>query len=990
MSKIQTVARFEMKTLFRSWFFRIFSVLTLFILLGTNIGMLTDGGNVNLVIRSIASNIPYMNMAFLNIAQALLAIFLASDFLKRDKKLDTTEVIYTRSMTNWEYVWGKTFGVLIVFTVLNILVFLMALIINMVVSGVEVDYMAYLLYPLLVGFPTLLFTLGLAFFLMSAIRNQAVTLILLIGLTALSLFFVKDKVNHLFDFMAFTFPMMWSDMIGSGNLFEILLHRGIYLFLGLAFIFATILLLKRLPQSRPFSLLSVVLMTAFFILGIGGGATYWSTYNKDQNFRQEVKQLNNEVSKLPISLVKSYDLELEHLNKSILASASLQLDEPAENLPEELIFSLNPGLVIDEIKLNGKTVDFSREMHIIRINKPGDLSGNVELLFSYKGTIDERICYLDIKDEYMAVKHGPAFIIGSPKRHGIIQDNFVLLTPESVWYPISGGTFGTKLSSKPVMNFSTYKLNVKTHEGLTAISQGKAIESGDSWEFTSNTPFKGISLAIGEYETKTLNIDSLEVQLSYYKDHSGFLEILDLLEDTLPTLVKATFEDYERSIGLDYPFNFLKLVEAPVQFYSYDRVWSKGYDYVQPGVIFYPENLSFLRRGDLGKELERAIDRAVERDNPASDKDLQIQVFNNVIRNNFIQGERDFRMMMRGGNMNFSSSDETPYSIFPNYFSFVNNIESSDYQLINSALESYIGSKSGAQGGFASMGGISDEEKANLALAEHSFAELMDLPDEKDILPSVIEAKGKQLFNYLEAVIGSEEFITFITEELKTTRFKNLSLPEFGQNVMDRFNIDISAFLENWYSGTDVPSFLVTDVRNYEIQDGDNTVFQLFFTISNTGSTDGIVNVSFRTGGGGGGRMGHGGGGMRSGGSQTSYALAGRDDATNLLYLIPAETAYEYAIILDDPPRMMSVNTLISSNLPASIAYPFPDVEKKRMEAVESISETKLITSLAEAHELIVDNEDSGFSTHEEGSSNKMSGWLGIDQKESDFKYQGM
>ncbi|MBT5426366.1 MAG: xanthan lyase, partial [Bacteroidetes bacterium] len=145
MSKIQTVARFEMKTLFRSWFFRIFSVLTLFILLGTNIGMLTDGGNVNLVIRSIASNIPYMNMAFLNIAQALLAIFLASDFLKRDKKLDTTEVIYTRSMTNWEYVWGKTFGVLIVFTVLNILVFLMALIINMVVSGVEVDYMAYLL-----------------------------------------------------------------------------------------------------------------------------------------------------------------------------------------------------------------------------------------------------------------------------------------------------------------------------------------------------------------------------------------------------------------------------------------------------------------------------------------------------------------------------------------------------------------------------------------------------------------------------------------------------------------------------------------------------------------------------------------------------------------------------------------------------------------------------------------------------------------------------
>ena len=126
MTKIRTVARFEMKTLFRSWFFRIFSVLTMLMLLGMNIGMLTEGGNTNWAIRAITSNIPYMNVAFLNIAQALLAVFLASDFLKRDKKLDTTEVIYTRSMTNWQYVWGKTLGVIIVFTVLNILVLLMA------------------------------------------------------------------------------------------------------------------------------------------------------------------------------------------------------------------------------------------------------------------------------------------------------------------------------------------------------------------------------------------------------------------------------------------------------------------------------------------------------------------------------------------------------------------------------------------------------------------------------------------------------------------------------------------------------------------------------------------------------------------------------------------------------------------------------------------------------------------------------------------------
>ena len=67
--------------------------------------------------------------------QAVIAVFLASDFLKRDKKLDTTEVIYMRSMTNGEYVIGKTWGNLQVFLVLNIVVIALALVFNMLAQG---------------------------------------------------------------------------------------------------------------------------------------------------------------------------------------------------------------------------------------------------------------------------------------------------------------------------------------------------------------------------------------------------------------------------------------------------------------------------------------------------------------------------------------------------------------------------------------------------------------------------------------------------------------------------------------------------------------------------------------------------------------------------------------------------------------------------------------------------------------------------------------
>ena len=141
LHNILSIARYERKTLLRSWFFRIFGILSLLVLFGMNFGMVIEGGGgEGWAIRSIPSAIPYFNLLILNVAQAIIAVFLASDFLKRDKKLDTTEVIYMRSMTNGEYVIGKTWGNLQVLLVLNIVVVLMAMIFNMLARGTSISW----------------------------------------------------------------------------------------------------------------------------------------------------------------------------------------------------------------------------------------------------------------------------------------------------------------------------------------------------------------------------------------------------------------------------------------------------------------------------------------------------------------------------------------------------------------------------------------------------------------------------------------------------------------------------------------------------------------------------------------------------------------------------------------------------------------------------------------------------------------------------------
>ena len=181
---IWTVAKFEIKTLARSWFFRIFAALSIILLFIVNLTFFTDvtGGWTPRLIYANSGIVPYANLLFFNLAQAIIAIFLASDFLKRDKKLDTTEAIYIRSITNSDYILGKSLGILLIFTLLNIAILFVAAIMNLLNTTIEFNILAYVYYPLLISLPTLIFIIGITFLLMTLMRVQAIVFILLLGI----------------------------------------------------------------------------------------------------------------------------------------------------------------------------------------------------------------------------------------------------------------------------------------------------------------------------------------------------------------------------------------------------------------------------------------------------------------------------------------------------------------------------------------------------------------------------------------------------------------------------------------------------------------------------------------------------------------------------------------------------------------------------------------------------------------------------------------
>ncbi|MBN1925685.1 MAG: hypothetical protein JW798_07615, partial [Prolixibacteraceae bacterium] len=527
LHNILSIAKYERKTLLRSWFFRIFSILSLLVLFGLNFGMVIQGGGGDgWAIRSIPSAIPYFNLLILNVAQAIIAVFLASDFLKRDKKLDTTEVIYMRSMTNSEYVIGKTWGNLQVFLVLNIAVVGMALIFNMLAQDASISWISYGFYLVAVSVPTLLFIMGLSFLLMSVIRNQAITFVLILGYIGITLFLLQAKYYYIFDYMAYNIPMLNSDIVGFGNIDVILNHRGIYFFLGTGFIFLTIFLLKRLPQSETMTYISLLFSIVFIGVGSYLAFRHINQFKQTEQLRADVVELNNQYVKEKIPAVLSHNIDLKHLGETIEVKSEMVIKNENEIALGKLIFNLNSGLTISNIKVNGQETPFTREKHLVFVAQNTTLEPGAEarVEFNYSGKIDEALCYLDIEEETIQEKYG-RFVLNVDKRYAFLTPQYVLLTPEANWYPRTGVTYSSEDVSWVHNQFVNYNLKVSTTPGLQAISQGKINEvAAGQFTFENEHPLTQLSVAIGNYEYLKMETDSLEYGVWLMKGHNFFAD----------------------------------------------------------------------------------------------------------------------------------------------------------------------------------------------------------------------------------------------------------------------------------------------------------------------------------------------------------------------------------------------------------------------------------------------------------------------------------
>ena len=954
--KILTIAVYEMRTLLRSWFFRIFTGLSIVGIGIFNIVANLVISNVPFIYRALPASLPYANLLILNIGQAIVAVFLASEFLKQDKKNDTVEVIYARSMTNSEYIIGKSIGILLVFLVLNFIILSIGIASTLISGDASQSILEYLYYPLIISIPTLIYILGFSFFLMIITKNQAITFIILLGYIGLSVFYLKDRYYQIFDFIAYQIPMMNSTVGGFGDFKEILIHRGIYFLFGIAAISFTISKLDRLPQSVKFKNLPMVISIVFLGLGLYTAYKYIDDKRGIIEYKNKLIGLNNKYCNYSTVDVDSCKINLTHNGNSISAKTKLVIQNRNSSTIDTLIFSLNPSLTITNLKLNNRKIDFTRELQLLIIPLADGIKPNQtnSLIIDYSGTINESTCFLD--QDLINYKDNTSLeLFRVKKRYSYLTDKFVLLTREALWYPVSGVGYSTLSPAYYVPDFTNFSLSVSTDPNLVAISQGGVTSSkSGEFNFLTDKALPQISLLIGNYNSYSVKVDSINYSLFTIAGNNYFEQYFTDIGDSLPGIIRELKNEYESQLGFEYPFKYFSLAEVPIQFSLSKHIWSLTSDAVQPEIIFYPEKGVLFEETDFKKRVDRAEKKMKKNKEEITDVELQTRIFKQFVRKNFDATNIDF--------FTFRGVDKNTYSIFPNYVSFTTALKSREWPALNLSLEAYLKDRnSNLIKSFRwFFTDLSKSEEINLKLKNKSLSELTLSPprpsDKRDevTLSKLIIQKGDYLFSIFRSRYGKKEFNALIDSIVLSNQQKTFSIAELDSAMINRFNESILDRINDWYYGNNLPGFLIADVETYKIIDDENTKYQIRFKISNPEDVDGLVTVNID---------------LFNPNNQVEDEKDGEPDFSKDIY-IAANTAKEVGFVFTSEPQRMNIFTHISLNLPNNLIYDFGAFgTTKKVPAFDTVIDCKLFTNLLVKGEIVVDNEDSSF--HYYHKSNK-------------------
>ena len=937
LKRVITVARYERRLLGRNWIVRILLVWGIIAIIGEQY-LLQGDQDVNRFMIALPGAIPYVNTYLFTLLQSILVILAVVEWRRREKSRDTLESGRVRSVGNTEYLWGKGLGIIVLLSIFQLFSLLLAMGINLFASESPFCFWDYPFYWSTLSFPALIFMTGLSIFVTGWIRNTGLGLVVLFTFFLGTLYYLTDLGHGIWDFTSTDIPNVFSDVTDCMGIIAYISYRFIYLTLGVGLLLWSIGGECRLPNGRKEIRYGYLMGAVLVMLGSGTGIFHSVRYWQDETTRKIYLKFALQHTPSPFIRVNRHDLEVEQKGNQILGKSRLEIINRDKSPVEQWVLYLNPGLqIISFNESSGQSVEYDRENQIVVVKRP--LKGGDTCTFSltYKGKIDERVCYLEVPsaDYWHMQWYNCPMRFG--KRYAFVGDKYTLLTPECLWYPVAVSPVNLSFLHATGKDFTDFRLRVFDPSRRSVVSQGERIREGDSVRFYNWQRLQGVTLCMGNFESRSVRVDSVMFELYSFKGH-------DQLSPLFKNMTTEEFQNVlKRSMGRlklkDYPFRKLVMLETPVSFAVNSRSWKSVGECVQPELVLFPERWYPVRWMNVKNSFrsfeenyQRQLTMGIVSNRSFEEEFLAFFIYyltsqkvsmgiNNVFIPAFAEGFRVPRLEPNG------------QYVSPLFFNYSGYFFSNDYPIMDKVMFTLLERK---RAGRADFNGSDEMLKADRYLSTRSLEDALRdtfIPD--PVFEAILMLKMNYIKDYVSLSIPEKEFYLFVEEFKSLYPFQEMDFNEFMRKLKSEKGVDLEKILPDWFRGREIPAYLIKDIGvDKVITDEEEDMYRVRFKIKNTGKVDGIVNLSL--------------------------SLADFDKMT-YCYFIPAGESKEIKKLVKTKQLNYELNLNLSSNIPhgyTEVLYKEPDEVRDTADGIFDIDDSVFAPA---PDEFIVDNEDPGF-----------------------------
>lgn len=830
------VALHEARLQNRGWLFRVLVLFSLVFIVGCHVYWQGQGSCHHWRMVAFPCSIPLMNAYLFSLVQGLFLSVMISDFPARLFGRGEMAVLHVRPVSNVVFFWGSLAGTWLLFICLNVVVIVVTVFLVHLTSLAEYTPGYYLFYLLTLNFPSWVVVAGFGVWTSYLTGSRGFSILLSVAWWLGCLFWLPYHFHGTLDYMGSGIPNLFSDLVGHVNPRLYFLQRAGWLLVGLGLLFLCVRRMTRIPNEDSVKRRFGLSGSSLLLVGICSLYLVELDYANVRSMRRELRDSFKRYWSPLTCRVGSHDIRLEQRGGELRSRSDMRVHNPNGERLERLVLFLNPGLRVTGVSGEGEELLFRRDGHVLLVERALEPGDTLSLRVEYTGEVDDACCDLHLPDdEFEDVFHGDLFF-PTGRRGAFTGDDFLLLTPASLWYPVAFPPVNPFLPLATARDFTLFHLHVDRSCRGDLFSQGERQESKDGVSFSCLKPLSGISLLGGDLKRFTFGAgDSYNLQFGLTAWGGKFARRFTRLnrERVVAFLNSVEFFYWENLESISGQAWYapgepnLYLLETPVSFYLSSHSGKREEGMVEPGVVFFHErgfdmNLVETAKRPRIKNTGELMDACVELYASLWDGGRSISISHPLGL-----GKRHDRLYWVGGRTVLRESRNRVYSVDdPLMGKMFEYLQDKDKQLPMGL--GYRGSS------FAFLHELSDH------LLGRNVKEVLDdqkLGSEKKDM--IFDMKMQDFWLRLEYYIPVRE-LTSVLDSL-SLREGEISYDSIERKWSERWGVDFAGIVREWENATHEQFYRTREMVSY--YDGNTGIQLAEGMVLNAGKCGGLVTV---------------------------------------------------------------------------------------------------------------------------------------------------